>query len=79
MPVVGKYVLILSHTDRVADVNPFTPDYKSMCIPIVHAALKYKCQYTGKASILVVHNALHVHNMENNLIPPFMMREVGLQ
>eukprot|EP00957_Ditylum_brightwellii_P113116 8626987-Ditylum_brightwellii.AAC.1 len=79
MSVVGKHALILSHTGCVADVNPFTPDYKSMRVPIVHAALKYDCPYTGKASILVVHNALHVPNMENNLVPSFMMREVGLQ
>eukprot|EP00957_Ditylum_brightwellii_P157937 12021729-Ditylum_brightwellii.AAC.1 len=50
-----------------------------MRIPIVHAALKYECPYTGEASILVVRNALHVPKMENNLIPPFIMREVGLQ
>jgi hypothetical protein len=79
MPVIGKHALILSHTGRVADVNPFTPDYESMRVPIVHAALKYECPYTGGTSILVVRNALHVPNMENNLIPPFMMREVGLQ
>eukprot|EP00957_Ditylum_brightwellii_P171335 13043059-Ditylum_brightwellii.AAC.1 len=39
MPVIGKHALILSHTGRVADVNPFTPDYESMRVPIVHAAL----------------------------------------
>eukprot|EP00957_Ditylum_brightwellii_P100170 7634033-Ditylum_brightwellii.AAC.1 len=50
-----------------------------MRVPIVHAALKYECPYTGKATILVVRNTLHVPNMEYNLIPPFMMREVGLQ
>eukprot|EP00957_Ditylum_brightwellii_P106829 8149859-Ditylum_brightwellii.AAC.1 len=54
MPVVGKHALILSHTGRVADVNPFTPDYKSMHVPIVHATFKYECPYTGEASILVV-------------------------
>eukprot|EP00957_Ditylum_brightwellii_P147108 11200993-Ditylum_brightwellii.AAC.1 len=48
MPVVGKHALILSHTGRVADVNPFTPGCKSMHVPIVHAALKYECLYTGK-------------------------------
>ena len=79
MPVIGKHALVLSHTGRVADVNPFTPDYKSMRVPIVHAAIKYKCPYTNDTSILVVRNALHVPSMDNNLIPPFMMREVGLQ
>ena len=54
MPVIGKHALILNDTGRVADVNPFTPDYKSMRVPIVHAALKYECPYTGDVSILVV-------------------------
>jgi hypothetical protein len=26
MPVVGRHTYIISHTGRVAEVNPFTPD-----------------------------------------------------
>ncbi len=39
MPVVGRNAYIISDTGRVADVNPFTPDYDSMTIPIVDAAV----------------------------------------
>jgi hypothetical protein len=39
MPVVGRNAYIISDTGRVADVNPFTPDYDSKMIPIVDAAV----------------------------------------
>ena len=30
MPVVGRHAYIISQTGKIADVSPFTPDYKSM-------------------------------------------------
>ena len=79
MPVVGRHALVLSRSGQSVDVNPFTPDYLSMNVPIVDAAVKYDCPYDGKSYILILRNALHVPSMQNNLIPPFMMREAGLQ
>ena len=46
---------------------------------LVDAALLYECPYEGKSYILVIRNAIHVDSMENNLIPPFILRETGLQ
>jgi len=46
---------------------------------VVHAAVAYYCEITGKAHILVIHNALYLRSMKTNLIPPFMMRLAGLQ
>jgi hypothetical protein len=79
MPVVGRHAYIISDTGRIADVNPFTPDYDSMQVPIVDAAVQYECPYNGQTYILVIRNALHVPSMRNNLIPPFVMREAGIQ
>jgi hypothetical protein len=45
---------------------------------IVDAALLYDCPYSGDKVILLIRNAIHVPNMENNLIPPFVMREAGV-
>ena len=78
MAVVGKHAEIISHTGEVAEVNPFTPDYKPMSIPIVDAAIQYDCPFEDKQYILVIRNALHVPSMNNNLIPPFMLREAGV-
>jgi hypothetical protein len=79
MPVVGRHVFIISDTGRIADVNPFTPDYEPMQLPIVDAAVQYDCRYNGRSYILVIRNALHVPSMKNNLLPPFVMREAGLK
>jgi hypothetical protein len=78
MPVVGRHAYIISDTGRVADVSPFTPDYSSMKIKVVDAAVQYDCQYTGTSYILVVRNALHVPSMKHNLLPPFVLRQVGM-
>ena len=59
-------------------MNPFTPDYQSMQIPIVDAAIQYYCPCNGVIYILVIRNALHVHPISNNLLPPFILRESGV-
>ena len=41
MLVVGKNAYVLADTGKTVDVTPFTPDYKSMCIPLVDAAIQY--------------------------------------
>jgi hypothetical protein len=44
MPVVGRHAYVISDTGQIADVNPFTPDYDSMQVPIVDAAVQqYDC------------------------------------
>ena len=79
MVVVGKNCKILEDTGRKADVSAFSPDFETLEIAIVDAALAYFDPYTGKDSILIVRNALHVPTMEHNLIPPFILREAGLE
>ena len=79
MPVVGRHALVLSESGRHVDVNAFTPDYGAMTVPVVDAALQYDCPFDGQTYILVVRDALHVPSMKNNLIPPFVLREAGVQ
>ena len=78
MPVVGKHAYIIAETGKKVDVSPFTPDYKPLTVPLVDATVKYDNPYNGKSYILVLRNALHVPLMDNNLIPPFMLREMGV-
>jgi hypothetical protein len=53
MPVVGRHAYIISDTGRMADVSPFTPpDFKSMRLCIVDAAVQYDCPYDGQSYIL---------------------------
>ena len=46
---------------------------------VVNAAIVYDCDITGESHILILHNALHILNMENNLVPLFAMRLAGLE
>ena len=78
MPVVGKHAYIIAKTGKMVDVSPFTPDYKPLTVPLVDAMIKCDNPYNGKSCILVLCNALHVLSMDNNLIPPFMLREMGV-
>ena len=78
MPVVGKHAYIIAETGKKVDVSPFTPDYQPLTVPLVDTTVRYNNPYNGKSYILVLWNALHVPSMDNNLIPPFMLREMGV-
>ena len=78
MPVVGKHAYIIAETGKKVDVSPFTPDYKLLTVPLVDATVKYDNPYNRKSYILVLCNALYVPLMDNNLVPPFMLREMGV-
>ena len=78
MTVVGQNSYIVMDTGKLAEVNPYNPDYKSMRLPIVDATLQYDCPYSGDVFILVVRNAIFVKFMNNNLLPPFALQEAGI-
>ena len=79
-PVVGNNALILHSTGETVNVVPFT-DGLGTCpnVPIVTAAIAYDCAITGKTLVLIIHNALYIKNMAQNLVPPIMMRLHGIQ
>ena len=79
MPVIGRNAYILSKIGETVNVAPFTPDYKPISVELVDAALKYECPYSGKVKILIIRRGLHVPSMTHNLLPPFMLREAGIQ
>ena len=77
MPVVGKHAYIIAETGKKVDVSPFMPDYQPLTAPLVDAMVRYDNPYNRKSYILVLWNALYVPLMDNNLIPPFMLRKMG--
>ena len=79
MPVVGASAHILSKSGETVDVNAYSPDYEPKKVPLVDTALRYECPYNGTTHILIIRNALYVPSMDNHLIPPFIMREAGIQ
>ena len=78
MPVIGRNSYVINWTGKTVDVSPFAPHYSSTTAELVDAALKYDCPYDGKTYILVVRNAIYLKSMENNLLPPFLLREAGI-
>ena len=79
MPVVGRHALVIADTGKTVSVCPFTPDYQALNVKMVDAAIQYDCPYTGTSYILIINNAIHVPSMTNNLLPPFILRENGIQ
>ena len=79
MAIVGKHATIISETGQTSRVKPFTPDYDALEeVPIVHAAVQWNCPNTDEVYMLLIQNALYIPSMEENLIPPFLMREAGV-
>ena len=78
MPVVGSNSRVIRRVGKEVNVSPFTPDYNSITLPVVDAAILYQCPYTGKEYILLIMNALHVPAMSHNLVPPFIIRDAGV-
>ena len=79
MPLVGCEAYIIADTGKKATVYPYSPDYSPKELSIVDAGLLYECPYSGKSYILIVRNAISVPSMVHNLVPPFIIREAGVQ
>ena len=79
MIVVGKHCVIINTTGKTCTVNAFSPsDGKVNDVPIVDAVIAYDCPIKGKAHLLLMRNALYIPEVEQNLIPPFILREGGI-
>ena len=79
MPLVGKEAYIISETGKTVSVYPYSPEYPPKELPIVDAAVVYESPYNGERYVLVVRNAISVMSMAHNFIPPFIIREAGVQ
>lgn len=80
MIVMGKHCHIISHSGLTTNVNAFSQEVGCMHeVPIVDALIVYECPYTAKLYFLVARNVLYVNSMSHNLIPPFILREAGLE
>ena len=80
MIVFGKHILVLNDTGKTAQVNGFSDDVGTMSkVPIVDGVCAYDCPKDGQTYLLVGRNVLHVPSMDHNLVPPFILREAGLE
>ena len=81
MAVLGKHCFVFDNVHgRTCDVAPYDPSIGTVSkVPVVDAAIMYDCPYSSKPYLLIVRNALYVPTMDNNLIPPFILREAGIR
>ena len=80
MVVLGQHCYIISSSGIHAEVNKFAIEVGRMkSVTIVAAAIVYDCPYSMKTYLLIVRNALYIKSRTNNIIPPFIMREAGLE
>ena len=78
-PLFGKNAMILYKTDMTDNVTPFYDDFGMMTeVPVFNTAVAYNFPITGNSTILIINNALYIREMENNILPPIMMRLSGL-
>ena len=78
MVVVGSQCVIFDITGLTCTVNAFTElTGKIEKVPIVDAAVAYKCPYLAKTFVLLFRNVLNIPEIRHNLLPPFIVREAG--
>ena len=79
MCVLRRQYCILSQSGKSVDVGAFTESTGGLNqVPIVDTMLFYDCKRTNQVYLLVLRNILYIESMEDNLIPPFILREAGL-
>ena len=74
---VGRHAYIIAQVmGRSVKAVPFSPSLGSVQnLSIVHAAYAYDDQETGLTTILIIHNAIFVPDMDNVLLYPDQARE----
>ena len=78
MVVLGSPSVILHTHGKTVSVQPFSPDFTPLAVPLVDGATLYECPTSNEIYLLVFTNALSVPSMSHNLVPPFILREAGL-
>lgn len=80
MVVLGKFAFIFESTGQTCSVLPFSKELGvAENVPVVDGAIAYDDPFTGQVYILICRNALYIPSMDNNLLPPFIMRAGGVR
>ena len=71
-------MLVINDTGKTVNVGPFTSTLGSLkSVPIIDCVVAYDCPYTNETIYLSMYNVLYVKEMEENLLPPFVVRREG--
>ena len=78
MIVLGNNCFVLEWYGKSFAVNPLNYCLESFKdVSIIDAAISYYCPYSPECYILIFQNALYLPDMKDNLLSPFIMREIG--
>ena len=77
MAVVGKNAKVIQFTGKSTHVQAFSPDCEPQEVKIVDALVMWEDPNNDKSCLPLIENALHVPSMNDNLVPPFLIREAG--
>ena len=73
--VVGKHALIFQDFDRPVNVTTYDPKGPTAkAMRTVSAALAYDDPETGEVILLIIHQAISIPHMDNNLLSTFQLR-----
>ncbi len=80
MAVAGSGCTVIATSGCHATVTPFSSNLPTMdMVEIGDVAIAYNDPISLQTYLLVMRNALLIPTMDPNLIPPFLIRLVGLQ
>ena len=75
MIVLGKHSFVFEWSGKSCTVNPSNDClWYVKGVPIIDSAIAYECPYYHECYIRLLWNALYLPNMEDNLIPLFIMQ-----
>jgi hypothetical protein len=79
MMVFGRNCEVISLSGKTVEVGAFSESAGGLSnVPIADVIIAYDCKRSNQTYLLVARNVLYIEDMDDNLIPPFIMRQAGL-
>ena len=79
MMVFGGNCDVISLSGKTVEVGAFSESAGGLSdVPIADVIVAYVCKRSNQTYLLVARNVLYLDDLEDNLIPPFIMRQAGL-
>ena len=76
MMVFGNNCEVISLSGKTVEVGAFSESAGGLSdVPIADVIVAYDCERSNQTYLLVARNVLYIDDMEDNLIPPFIMRQ----
>ena len=76
---LGANFIVLSYTQRIAEVYPYNPTLPSVKVPIVSGATAYDCPDTGETFVFVVNEGLYYSTkLDHSLFNQMQIRGHGI-